>query len=204
MARAATEWETTPGERWLPQYGADIDELRSALQWAFGPEGDIALAIDLVGHSHVFWGELGLTYEHRRWVLEALGRVNDTTAKESVARLLTWHTGDVKEIDDPSDYDDAIRAAGLHAELGNAFGEGQALLRAGGVAPALCEAEALLRRAYGLLRPFGQTKTLARCLSALASSRLLAGESAQARQLHEQALKTSRQLAAPPAADSVR
>jgi predicted ATPase len=194
MARAAGEWETTPGERWLPQYGADIDELRSALRWAFGPQGDVTLAIDIVAHSHVIWGELGLAFEHRHWVQEALGRVGDMTPKETVARLLTWHSGDVKEIDDPSDYEDALRAAQLHAQIRNPFGEAQALLRAGSVGAVAEDGEALLRKAHDLLLPFGPTKTLARCLSALASNRLLAGQSKQARQLHEQALSTSRQI----------
>lgn len=204
MARAAREWETMPGERWLAQYGADIDELRSALQWAFGPQGDITLAIDLVAHSHIIWGELGLSFEHRRWVQEALGHVSDITSKETVARLLTWHAGDVKNIDDPSDYDDAMRAAQLHTQLGNTFGEAQALLRAGTVGSVPDAAEALLRKAYELLRPFGPTKTLARCLSALASNRLLAGDKGQARQLHEQALSTSRQVGQEAVAESVR
>jgi len=51
--------------------------------------------------------------------------------KEALARLLSWHAGEVKDIDDPSDYDDAKRAAELYAELGDPFREGQALLRAG-------------------------------------------------------------------------
>jgi predicted ATPase/DNA-binding winged helix-turn-helix (wHTH) protein len=203
MARATTEWETTPGERWLARYGADIDELRAALRWAFDPQGNNTLAIDLVGYSHVVWGELGLTIEHRWWVQEALSRVNNITPNETVARLLTWHAGDVKDIDDPADYADALRAAELHAQLGNAFGEGQALLRAGSVGPFSDDGavgpipdhgEALLQKARGLLTPSGPTKTLARCLSALASCRLLAGDMAQARQLHEQALSTSRQI----------
>ena len=194
MAQAAAEWETTPGEHWLDSYGPDIDEVRAALQWAFGPQGDIALALNLVANSHVLWGELGLTFEHRRWVQTALDRVDDMTPKKTIARLLSWHAGDVKDIDDPSDYDDALRAADLHAQLGDAFAEGQALLRAGSVGLVPDGGESLLRKAHALLGPFGPTKTLARCLSALASSRLLAGDMLQARQLHEQALSTSRQI----------
>jgi len=41
-------------------YGADIDNLRGALEWAFGPDGDITVGLDLVAHSHVLWAELGL------------------------------------------------------------------------------------------------------------------------------------------------
>lgn len=197
LAQATAEWETTPGERWLDRYGADIDELRAALLWAFGPQGDAGLGFDLVGNSHVMWGELGLTDEHRRWVQEALKRTDDATPKSAVARLLSWHAGDVKEIDDPSDYDDAVRAAGLHAELGDAFAEGQTLLRAGCthlISGGDEGREELLRKAQKLLEPFGVTKSMARCFSALASARLLAGDLPQARELHEKALSISRQI----------
>jgi predicted ATPase/DNA-binding winged helix-turn-helix (wHTH) protein len=196
LRQATAEWETTSGVRWLDRYAADTDEVRTALQWAFSRQGDAALALELVGYSHVLWGELGLAFEHRRWVQEALGRTNESTPKEIMARLLSWHVGDVKDIDDPSDYDDAMCAANLHAQLGNAFGEGQALLRAGSVRllPGDDGGETLLRKAYALLKPFGATKTLARCLSAMASSSLLAGGLPAAKLLHAQAMAVAEQI----------
>lgn len=199
LAKASAEWETMAGQQWLDRYGPDIDELRAALKWAFGLQGDNTLAIELVANSHVLWGELGLTAEHRRAVQEAVGRRDDTTPKAAFALLLSWHAGDVKDIDDPSDYDDALRAAALHAELGNAFGRAQALLRAATVRPPDAETDngaALLNEALALLRPFGPTKTLARCLSALASNCLLAGDLAQARQWHDQAVALATEIGA--------
>ena len=68
LAAATTAWETTATDRWLARYGADIDNLRAALDWAFGPEGDAAIGLELVGSSHIIWAELGLMLEHRRWV----------------------------------------------------------------------------------------------------------------------------------------
>lgn len=196
---AAAEWERMPGEQWLQRYGSDIDEVRAALQCAFGTHGDLEVGIDLVANSHVMWGELGLTCEHRRWVEEALARAGEATPKATLARLLSWHAGDVKDMDDPSDHDDALRAAALHAELGNAFGQGQALLRAATVSPlgddAAGRAE-LLHEAHNLLRPFGPTKTLARCLSATASACLLAGDVPQAQQWHRKALAIAKEIGA--------
>ncbi|MDP2411545.1 MAG: winged helix-turn-helix domain-containing protein [Pseudolabrys sp.] len=197
MAQATVEWETMSAAQWLDRYGPDVDEIRTALHWAFSLQGDDVLALDLVANSHVIWGELGLTADHRQWVQTALARVHDTTPKKTIARLLSWHAGDVKDIDDPTDYDDAIRAAELHAQLGNAFAEGQALLRAGSarLLPGNGEeSEPLLLKAYALLKPFGASKTLARCLSALASAHLLAGDLTKARQRHEEALSISRQF----------
>src|SRR5438477_12951355 len=56
------------------------------------------------------------------------------------------------------------------------------------------EGERLLREAHALVRPFGTTKTLARCLSALASARLFAGDLSDAHSLHRQALDVYRDL----------
>ena len=195
LAEASRAWEITSVTSWLERYGADIDELRQALQWTFGPQGDHQLGVDLVANSHVVWGELGLTREHRNWVEKALARVEEATPTQTVAALLSWHPGDVKDIDDPTDYDDALRAAALHHQLGNAFGEAQTLLRAGMVRSIADDGAAdTLQKAHQMLTPFGPTKTLARCLSALASSRLLAGDLTQAQLLHEQALSVSQKI----------
>lgn len=70
-----------------------------------------------------------------------------------------------------------MQASELHALAGNHFRQGQMLLRAGSVRLTLesdAEAEKLLTQARDVLRPLGRTKSLARCLSALASARLFA------------------------------
>jgi predicted ATPase/DNA-binding winged helix-turn-helix (wHTH) protein len=205
LGQAAAAWETTPTHQWIARYDADIDNLRGALEWAFAPDGDVAVGLDLVGCSHVIWTELGLISEHRRWVNEALAKVTAATPADVAARLLSWQAGDVRDLDDPTDYDEAMRAAVLYRKLGNGFHEGRALLRAGTarlLPDSVDEGERLLRRANTLVRPFGLTKTLARCLIALASARLFAGDLPQARSLHDQAIGVYRELgeiSAPPA-----
>jgi predicted ATPase/DNA-binding winged helix-turn-helix (wHTH) protein len=197
FAAATAEWETTPTQQWIARYEADVDNLRGALEWAFGPDGDVAVGLDLVGHSHVLWAELGLMLEHRRWVVEALAQVGKKTPADATARLLSWQAGDVRELDDPADYDEAMRAAALYRKLGDSFHEGRALLRAGTARLApdnVEEGEDLLRKARALVRPSGATKTLARCLSALASARLFAGDLKKAQVLHEEAIQVYRQL----------
>ena len=113
------------------------------------------------------------------------------------ARLLSWQAGEVRELDDPADYDEAMRAAALYRKLGDRFHEGRVLLRAGTarLSPdSVNEGEQLLGQAHALVRTAGTTKTLARCLSALASARLFAGDLPKARALHEQAIAVYRQL----------
>lgn len=201
FAQATTEWETTPTRQWMACYASDIDNLRGALEWAFGTDGDVTVGLELVAHSHVLWAELGLILEHRRWVVEALDKVAKGTPSEVTARLLSWQAGDVRELDDPADYDEAVRAASLYRKVGDGFQEGRVLLRAGTarlLPDSVDEGERLLRKAHALVRPFGTTKTLARCLSALASARLFAGDLSDARSLHRQAVDVYRDLGEAP------
>jgi hypothetical protein len=197
FAEATAAWETTPTEQWIARYEADIDNLRGALEWAFAPGGDVAVGLDLVGQSHVTWAELGLMLEHRRWVQSALARIGKATPAAVTARLLAWQAGDVKDMDDPTDYDEAMRAAALFHKLGDGFHEGRALLRAGAarlLPDSVEEGQSILRKAHALVRPSGSTKTLARCLSALASARLFAGDLPGARELHHEAIGVYREL----------
>ena len=196
FAQATAEWETMAPEPWLSRYAPDVDNLRGALAWTFGG-GDVALGLELVGFSHLVWAELGLPFEHRRWVEEALGRTDRKTPAATLARLLSWQAGDVKDLDDPTDYHEAIRAATLYRSLGDRFHQGQLLLRAGMAqlwSEKSADGEQLLNEAYALLRPSGPTKTAARCLSALASARLFASDVAAAQELHDQAIRIHRQL----------
>jgi predicted ATPase/DNA-binding winged helix-turn-helix (wHTH) protein len=197
LRQATAEWETTPTPQWMARYESDIDNLRGALEWAFGPGGDAAIGIDLVGHSHVLWAELAAMPEHRHWVEVALGKTDKRTPADAAARLLSWQAGDVRELDDPADYDEAVRAASLYRKLGDRFHEGRALLRAGTarlLPDSAEEGKRLVGQAYALVQPFGATKTMARCLSALASANLFAGDLDEARALHEQAIGIYREL----------
>src|SRR5437763_2927030 len=197
LAQATAEWETMPTRQWVARYEPDIDNLRGALEWAFGPDGDGAVGLELVAHSHVLWAELGLILEHRRWVTTALEKAGKATPPDVAARLLSWQAGDLRELDDPADYEEAMRPANLYRNLGDGFHEGRVLLRAGTtqlLPDSADQGERLLHKAHALLRPFGTTKTLARCLSALASARLFAGDLARARSLHREALDVYRDL----------
>jgi hypothetical protein len=201
--QATAEWETSATEPWLARFGADIDNLRAALDWAFGDEGQRAIGLDLVGYSHVMWSELGLMPEHRHWAERALAAIEADTPAAVLAHVLSWQAGEVREVDDPTDVDDALRAAALYDALGDRFGQGKMLLRAGTVSLPLSldgrqDGEDLLRRAQSLLAPFGNTKTLARCLSALASARLFAADMAGAQALHQKAIAITRSLSASP------
>ncbi len=65
--RADRTWPTTPRADWLSIYEPDLDNLRAAMAWSLGGEGDPASGLTLVGHTQWLWRELSLVRELRRW-----------------------------------------------------------------------------------------------------------------------------------------
>jgi predicted ATPase len=70
--RAETEWETRPAGEWLSAYGRQIDNVRTALGWAFSPGGDTALAVALTIAAVPLWRLLSLAAECRSRAQQAL------------------------------------------------------------------------------------------------------------------------------------
>ena len=61
--RAETEWETRPAAEWLTAYGRQIDNVRTALDWAFSPGGDTELGVGLTIAAVPLWRLLSLMEE---------------------------------------------------------------------------------------------------------------------------------------------
>src|SRR5215813_8719563 len=70
--RAEAEWEARPTAEWLEDYGWRIDDVRSALRWAFSPNGDAAVGVALTVASIPLWIQLSLMDECRECVERAL------------------------------------------------------------------------------------------------------------------------------------
>ncbi|EQD41084.1 protein kinase/LuxR family transcriptional regulator, partial [mine drainage metagenome] len=62
---ALTVWERMPSIEWLEKLGPEIDNVRVALDWAFAPDGDPALGIELAASSYLLWYLLSLMQEGR-------------------------------------------------------------------------------------------------------------------------------------------
>jgi len=69
---AEAEAETRPTDEWLADYGPTIDNLRAALDWAFSPGGDAAIAVALTAAAVPLWTHLSLVEECRYRVEQAL------------------------------------------------------------------------------------------------------------------------------------
>jgi predicted ATPase/DNA-binding winged helix-turn-helix (wHTH) protein len=70
--RAEAEWATRPGAEWQADYGRKIDDVRSALNWAFSPGGDVPIGMTLTVAAIPLWMHLSLMDECRTCVERAL------------------------------------------------------------------------------------------------------------------------------------
>ena len=165
--RAERTWPTTPRADWLAAYEPDLDNLRAALGWSLGPDGDPALGVNLVSYTDWLWRELSLLQEQRRWFELALTFVDDATPPSVEARIrlgLGWYFygGDRGRLSHN------LRAIELMRQVG---GEpvllGQALTQAGLSTSRyrdVAEAEQYHDEALSVLRRCGRTKRLATAL----------------------------------------
>jgi predicted ATPase/DNA-binding winged helix-turn-helix (wHTH) protein len=190
-------WTTTPRTDWLAAYEPDLDNLRVALRWSLGPDGEPTLGVTLVGYADLLWRALSLVQEQRRWFELALAFVDDATPPSVEARIrlgLAWDLyGGARE---PLSH--VLRAIELLRQVG---GEpvllGQALIRAGNAALGygnVQEAEQYYDEALSVLRPYGRTKLLVEVLVNAGQARNIAGDTKAARALTEEALTLSKAL----------
>ncbi|WP_314957738.1 ATP-binding protein [Bradyrhizobium cosmicum] len=68
---------STPLPEWLSIYGAELDNVRAALNWAFGPDGDPTLGIALTAAAVTLWVRLSLFAECRERAKTALAALDD-------------------------------------------------------------------------------------------------------------------------------
>ncbi|MES2821893.1 MAG: winged helix-turn-helix domain-containing protein [Pseudomonadota bacterium] len=72
LSQAQNEWECIPRQLWLERYAHRLDDIRSALDWAFSTTGLGPLAVRLTLASTALWQELSLLKEHERYIGKAL------------------------------------------------------------------------------------------------------------------------------------
>ena len=79
LTDAQTQWDALPRSQWVQQYGRLIDDVRSALDWAFAPGGDVALGATLTAAALPFGFQLAQIEEfaHRaERALQTLARLS--------------------------------------------------------------------------------------------------------------------------------
>jgi predicted ATPase/class 3 adenylate cyclase len=195
--RADRTWPTTPRADWLAVYEPDVDNLRAALGWSLGPDGDPTLGVNLVSYTDWLWRGLSLLQEERRWFELALSHVDAATPPAVEARIrlgLGWYLygGNRGRLSHN------LRAIELMRQAG-----GEPVLLGRGLAQAgdstrryrdVAESEQYHDEALSVLRRCGRTKLLAATLLSAAVSRRYGGDLKVARARVEEALALSKKL----------
>jgi predicted ATPase/DNA-binding winged helix-turn-helix (wHTH) protein len=196
FSRADEECETTSTTAWRGRYGPEIDNLRAALHWAFGPDGNTDLGAALVAYGFYLWMELSLIDERQRWLALALPRIGPKTPPAIAARL---HLGLLPR--GTTGIRSRRAAAERGVELARQAGEptqlARALVRAATTimgADTLAEATVLFQEAILLVRPSGKTRQLAAALNGLAAAYTVAGDFGAAQPLYEESAAIAHEL----------
>ena len=188
---ALGSWEETPSVQWLEAQSPEIDNIRVALDWAFGADGDPAIGMELAAASYPLWYLLSLMQEGRARLERAMDAIGPATPKPVEARLRYGYgflsTGDPRGRALPA----LRRAVSLYRESGEPLDLGRALSFCGlnlSRTGRLAEGLAALEEARGHLSTAAHPKSLTLCLTNLAIARTVAGEFEVARALLDESL----------------
>ncbi len=188
---ALNVWEQTPSPEWLERLGPEIDNVRVALDWAFGADGDPAIGVELAASSYLLWYLLSLIPEGRSRLERATAALGRETPRALEARL--WYgygflsTGEPRGRAVPA----LRRAVALLRETGEPIDLSRALAFYGlnlARTGALEEGFAALEEARALLASGAHPKSHVLCLTNLAIARTVAGEYEAARARLDEAL----------------
>ena len=188
VERAEHHWESEATTLWQDRLLPDLANLRAALDWSFGPNGEAVLGQLLCAASLRLWHGLSLMAEYRQWLERAMAQPiegDDPLA----ARLWLAAARSVLAVaarGEAAEHAVALaRSAGDRRTLGRALAvHGDGRRRGGDVAGA----EAALTEAVTLLRAADTVKSCGEALQQLAIIRFHQHEIAESRRLNADAM----------------
>ncbi len=193
---ADVNFHRIPQTEWYARLRDQMENFRSALQWALGERQAPELGGALAGALERFWYETGRLGEGRHWITRALELIDEHTNPEIAARL--WLARAVLLAGTERGAESckaAERAGALYESIGDKRGTAYAL-RACGIAlrdmQRLPEAEKTLRRATGLFEELDDGGGLALALATLGSICSYRGDLETARALCSRGLDAAR------------
>lgn len=83
-----SNWPGMSDAEWVRTHMPERENVRAALDWAFGPDGDAALGVELVATAAELWFFSGERSTAHAWIERALVQV-ETVAREEL-RALVW------------------------------------------------------------------------------------------------------------------
>jgi predicted ATPase len=188
---------------WKTQVQPESDNLRAALQWAFGPQGDVLTGQRLAGTVNTNWWSQ-MAAEGRRWTRHAIDTCDETTPPRVRAALELTHAKLASAVFRGQTVE-ALRAVEvalrLYEEAGDSIGVAMAQGWLGAYLASkgrVEEAEHLLRTALATARQAGAQALVAQTTSLLANALGRAGDIESARLLFREVFEMYR------AADSIQ
>jgi predicted ATPase/DNA-binding winged helix-turn-helix (wHTH) protein len=157
------DWSQLSDAAFRARHAPHLDNLRAAIAWSFGPDGDAESAIALVGSSGQLWLSLSLYAEADAWLQRALERLAPSTAPALEADLWLAAARFHGQRNQQASIRASRRAADLYRSLGDALRLGCALHALGSAHAAERgdEAEPVLREARPLLERSGRPRLVA-------------------------------------------
>ena len=188
--RAYAEWHTMPDAKWRDTYLPERDNLRNALDWAFGPNGDKALGIELAGWSHEMWFQLSLDAEGRQRMEAMATHVDDTLSPASRGRFWKAYARFWSNIAPARTAEARSRAAALFRLANLTVELGEMLVGYAGALPPESDADAqkALADAWPLIERAGRPRVLAE-YNSICAFRVCFSNPALAREHYESALR---------------
>jgi predicted ATPase/DNA-binding winged helix-turn-helix (wHTH) protein len=83
-----TDWAAVSAPELLAKYAPEIDNIRAALDWSFGPDGDLETGTALAAASIRLWFLLSLLDECRDWTERALAHLSESAGSTRHEMLL--------------------------------------------------------------------------------------------------------------------
>ena len=170
---AGGEGERAPDDRyrmsdaqWGGLYRPELDNVRAALDWAFGAGGAPAIGIALAGGSGPLWTNLVIRAEGQRRLEAALAWIGPQIPELDQARLWLWLGILLGEAIPVQAVAAKERAVGIYRRLGETPGLGLSLVQLGHTLPLLGrveEAKKAFAEAFPLLEQAGLPTALGRC-----------------------------------------
>jgi predicted ATPase/DNA-binding winged helix-turn-helix (wHTH) protein len=123
VARAEAEWPERPTREWLAAYSDKIDDIKSALDWAFSPAGDVGIGIELTAASAPLWFQLSLVEECRLRVEAALAGLAAAGSDNAWQRMRLQAALGLSLIYTKGMNEEAVQALTIALELAEELGD---------------------------------------------------------------------------------